>query len=564
MNPSPERRTERPSPPLVSYSTLVLLALALATLVEIAFSLRWRMEHDTPLLNYAAWLMLHGAVPYRDVFETSMPGSFLFHILVGSTVGFGDRGFQFVDVLSLIVLGTATWRLLRTFGTSVALSAFFFFALSYLRFGPFMTLQRDYLGLILVVIAAAIAVEPPPTHGWRSFTAIGLIFGMAMLIKPQLVLGAIPITLYLIWQRRIRSPQLSWTAAATPIVLVIAATAAIPVLIALAVLWHLGALPIFIELVTKYLPLHIHLSGVHVHIEGMARLRYIALHILILGHLWAWLPMAFLGIFLALRFTRHSPQPRAVLLLLFGLTAVFLIYPALSGQFWSYHWIPFQFFLTVLAALGLLALSVDQLSHWRWLALGLFLFTAVLAIVPDKETRRDYFGKTVTAPKHGNVDRIAALLEHNMRPGDTVQPLDWTEGSIHAMLLARVRIATPFMYDYHFYHDVDNPEIIRLRHRFMDDLYQSNPRFIIYMKDDWPRVSGPGTSTQFPQLSQFIAAHYVVRVDDPDFAFLERACSTPSNDPAVLAAAPPCDHSTTICVRKDCFGNMRSRPSPKP
>lgn len=542
--------------------TVVLILLALATIFEVVHSLRWRMEHDTPLLHYAAWLMVEkGAIPYRDVFETSMPGTFLFHIAIGKLFGWGDLPFQLVDITSIAVLGLATWRLLRSFGPSIAIAAWMLFVLSYLRLGPPMTLQRDYLGLILVVIAAALAVQSSFTHRYRTYVAIGLLIGFGMLIKPHLAIGLIPIAAFIIWSHHRNGSSSpippSWLASVIPVIATIAATALLPIIITIAVLWRIGALPIFLELITKYLPLHIQLSGVHRHIQGMERFRYDFLHILILGHLWFWLPMATLGIYLAWKQTRHAAEQRAQLWMLLGLAVAFIIYPTLSGQFWAYHWMPFQYFLVVLSSFSLLPLADQQFASWRWLSLALFALAACTAILPKKESRRDYFGSTVSAPKHGDVDRIANLLTQRMRPGDTIQPLDWTEGSIHAMLLAHAQIATPFLYDYHFYHDVNNPEIIRLRQRFMEALNVSNPRFILYMNEDWPRVTGPGTSTQFPQLSDYIAQHYVVTVQYPDFVLLQRTCNTP------LSSAHPafhCDTSATACVRADCFGNMHSLP----
>ncbi len=541
---------------------VVLILLSLATVFEVVHSLRWRMEHDTPLLHYAAWLMVErGAIPYRDIFETSMPGTFLFHMAIGKLFGWGDRPFQLVDVASIAVLGLATWKLLRSFGQSIAIAAWLLFVLSYLRLGPSMTLQRDYLGLILIVIAAALATRSAATHHYRIYATIGLLIGFGMLIKPHLAIGLLPISAYIIWSHHRNvsssSTQPTWLASAIPVLATIAATALLPIVITIAILRRIGAWPIFWELVTQYLPLHIQLSGVHRHIRGLERFRYDFLHILILGHLWFWLPMATLGVYLAWQRTRHAAEQRALLWMLLGLAVAFIIYPTLSGQFWAYHWMPFQFFLVVLASFSLLPLADPKFASWRWLSLILFAFAVFTVILPKTENRRDFFGATVSAPKHGDVDRIATLLKQRMRAGDTIQPLDWTEGSIHAMLLAHAQIATPFLYDYHFYHDVNNPEIIRLRQRFIDALNVSNPRFILYMNEDWPRVTGPGTSTQFPQLSDYIAQHYVVTVQYQDFVLLERTCngSLSSGHPAFY-----CDTSATACIRADCFGNMHSLP----
>lgn len=115
-------------------------------------------------------------------------------------------------------------------------------------------------------------------------------------------------------------------------------------------------------------------------------------------------------------------------------------------------------------------------------------------------------------PKDGRVDEIAAYLEANLRPGDTVQPLDWVGGAVHAMLIARVKIATPFIYDKYFYHDLNLPYVQQLRQRFISDLQAAIPRYVVEVYDDGPysEPTGPNTSRDFPELRVFLAANYSV------------------------------------------------------
>ena len=93
-----------------------------------------------------------------------------------------------------------------------------------------------------------------------------------------------------------------------------------------------------------------------------------------------------------------------------------------------------------------------------------------------------------------------------------VQPVDWVGGAAHAMLIARVKIATPFIYDEYFYHNVNDPYIQELRARFVQALSQTLPRFIIEVYDDGPYAepTGPNTSREFPEFRDFLAKHYSV------------------------------------------------------
>src|SRR3989442_14824597 len=61
-------------------------------------SRHWEYDHDTPLLQYCGFLMnRYGWMPYRDFFETSMPGTFLFHAGIVALFGTEDRAFILVN-----------------------------------------------------------------------------------------------------------------------------------------------------------------------------------------------------------------------------------------------------------------------------------------------------------------------------------------------------------------------------------------------------------------------------------------------------------------------------------
>src|SRR5438067_1154123 len=64
----------------------------------------------------------------------------------------------------------------------------------------------------------------------------------------------------------------------------------------------------------------------------------------------------------------------------------------------------------------------------------------------------------------GRVERIMTAMRNYLRPGDTVHPIDWTEGVIQAMLTLERPMATPFFYDIVFHHSVDAETIKPPKH----------------------------------------------------------------------------------------------------
>ena len=189
--------TTAPSPSdkaLKAFQTSMLVMFAALLLLKALTTLQWRMAQDTPLLHYAAFLMdRHHLVPYRDIFETSMPGTLAFHYLIGKLFGYGDAAFRVVDLTLLAVLLVATFLFMLRFGRLVAVWSALLFGLVYLAQGQAMSLQRDYVGVLPIAFALLCIPDKAgtPVRLWR-FLATGLLFGLSVLIKPHLAI-AIPI-----------------------------------------------------------------------------------------------------------------------------------------------------------------------------------------------------------------------------------------------------------------------------------------------------------------------------------------------------------------------------------
>ena len=58
-------------------------------------SLGWRLQHDSPIMLYIAYLIenLH-YVPYKDIFDMNMPGTFMIHISAIKIFGPDDIGWR--------------------------------------------------------------------------------------------------------------------------------------------------------------------------------------------------------------------------------------------------------------------------------------------------------------------------------------------------------------------------------------------------------------------------------------------------------------------------------------
>lgn len=499
---------------------LLLFSLTLLFLVEVVMSLDWRLVHDADLQHYIAFLIdRYHYVPYRDVWETSMPGTFLFHLAIGKTLGYGDLAFRVVDLVWLGMLLAVAWGILARFGWQVAWAGVVLFGLAYLRHGPEQSLQREYIGLLPIAGAVLLAVSPR-LNLWLRVAFIGFLFGLSATIKPHLALGLPLLLLFLWWERRQAEGRWLWLG----LLLVALGGFLIPTLACLLWIWLQGAGPDFLEMVFSFLPLYTQLTFDHRILPAADRPAYLLQHYLRFGAHIFWLLPAALGVLLGLTTPECPPAKKRIIALLLGLTFLYSIYPVISGQFWPYHWFPFLYFLLLLTSLALLRWPARRPSWIRLVSIGTLAVIAISTFRFLPEALYCQFqGRPPPSPKNGRVDEIARFLQEHLQPGDRVQPLDWTGGAVHAMLIAEARVATRYIFDYLFYFHVSNPYIQGLRREFIEQLQRSPPRFFIEITaPDKPWVSGLDTTREFPELEAFIAAGYVKVVEGNGYVIYER------------------------------------------
>lgn len=494
----------------IDYTQYLLFGtMALLLLIEIIFSFGWRMQHDSPLLHYVAFLIGdEGFVPYRDVFETSMPGTFLMHLTIGKVFGYSDLAFRIVDIFFLLILLYLTWTVMRSFGKWVAVSSILLFGLLYIGYGPNMSLQRDYVGIIPIVLSLVIMKKDIWSSHIKALV-LGGLFALSASVKPHLAIGLPALLIFMVlYDRQEEKVDLALFIKRLFRIGLFATGGFIVILsIPFLWLWSLGGLPAFWEMFSSYLPLHIQLSGKQEMITGAAKLKYMISLFIRFGELrLIFIPIT-LGLYLSFAFFAKSQKMKWIVLL-FILFLLYIIYPVFAGQFWTYHWMPFAYFGCLMASLVMIPADKEGVEPYkRIIPLAALILFMLFTIRPAGDFVDQISGKGAEPPKEGRVDEVADFLIKNVKPGDKVQPLDWTGGALHGMLIARSVVATPYIYDYHFYHHVSNPYIQEVRTRFVSLLQKDPPRFIVNMyAKNIP--SGEDTSTDFPALKSFLSENY--------------------------------------------------------
>jgi len=378
--------------------------------------------------------------------------------------------------------------------------------LLYLKSGPYNSLQREYL-LILPIVVGLWVSSLARFHWPVKNVLVGLCFGVAATMKPHAAIG-LPIVLIFLCSEITAVGHSRWRS------LLFGTLAAIlgfslPILAMIGYLALNGALFSFLDVAKNYWPLYSGLTGTHQPMEGITRFQWLFEQYRQLGGSQLWLAPGLMGSYVALFRSSLPPAQRRQIIMLVGLTICYSIYPALAGKFWYYHWLPYIFFILQLSALCLVDQSRITQRFARTFPLAIFTLAILLNDVAPGEFYDQVQGRNLAPPKDGRVDAIAHFLRENLEPDDTVQPLDWTGGAVHAMLIARAKLATPFVYDFHFYHHISNGYIQNLRSRFVRTLMVAQPRYIIQIQsDDKPWVSGPDTTREFPELQSMMERDY--------------------------------------------------------
>lgn len=485
-------------------SHIILFLLAAFLITQAAFSLQWPIAHDEAPLFYEAFLMQsEGRIPYRDIFDFQMPGSYLAYYLLGILSGFGPFRIRILDLLILAALILITFYAMRRFGKTPALAAGILFGLKYLQGGPSLSLQREYLLLVCIALSLLIGMRDSLTPKHR--LSLGILFGLSAVIKPHAALGLLPFLLFDIVDIR-QHPNMSLPKAAWTSVLPAAIGFAIPVSLIIVWLALNNALTPFLTIALNYWPLYSQINGQMDVTSTAERTSFLLNQIWRLGGNGLWLIPAAFGIYL-----NRNRQTY----LLASLAICYAIYPALSGQFFPYHYIPFIYIIILLASLTF----SPQPSAF---SLQIFALILLLFLIrPSTTFLRQIQGHPI-ATSTARAEEISRFLENNLEAGETVQPLDWTGGTLLAMLETRTPIATPYVFDFYFYHHVSNPYIQSLRADFIHQLQSASPRYIVEVTAiDKPWVSGEDTTREFPELRAFLNENYSVTMDRSDYIIYE-------------------------------------------
>jgi len=166
------------------------LYLAYLSLAGIYHSLGYGPGRDAQLFHYIAHRLLAGDVPYRDLFDYNMPGTYWVHMGIISLFGHGDLAFRLTDLawlsLSAWIVGWMIWpysRWLALWGATL------WFA-HHGTTGEGFIFQRDFMIACLMLASSAVIIHAQESSRYDRLNQLalyaiaGLLAGFAGGIKP--------------------------------------------------------------------------------------------------------------------------------------------------------------------------------------------------------------------------------------------------------------------------------------------------------------------------------------------------------------------------------------------
>jgi len=323
-------------------SWVAWLVIALCAIQILTFS----FGRDQSIYALVGEGVLHGKMPYRDLWDFKPPGIFLVYALAQGLFGRGMVAIRLLEVLGMVASVFGFMRLAETFfdrrraglvGSAVA-------ALIQAELEFWHTAQPEVFGGYLTVAALLVSTSAPhPRRRVWTWVSTGVLFGLAFLFKPPLGGGAFVCGAYLAKREQQRTDS---TARALLAMVVVGAGAALPILLCGAWFWLRGAWPALHWTLGEFTPGYTALGWQDRQAAGML---YYALE----EAFFKFSALAAAGVIAMASITPLHSREREGTYLVLGIIAIQIAGVAMQGKFFPYHYTATLQLIAFLAGLGL-------------------------------------------------------------------------------------------------------------------------------------------------------------------------------------------------------------------
>jgi hypothetical protein len=142
---------------------------------------------DDTDIDYMGWMVLRGGVQYVDFIDMNWPGGVWLHALATKLFGVNLMSWRILDfAIAIAAMVTLIGLVSRAYGRTAALWLAFLYPAIYVTLGIWMAGQRDAVAGHGLAIALGFHVRAWERQQLRWQVIVGLVLGMAILVKPTI------------------------------------------------------------------------------------------------------------------------------------------------------------------------------------------------------------------------------------------------------------------------------------------------------------------------------------------------------------------------------------------
>jgi hypothetical protein len=275
--------------------------------------------------------LLHGKLPYRDLWDFKPPGIFFVYALAQAAFGKSMLAPRLLEVLGLFALVACSGRLAQTFfgNKTVGYVGGAIAALIHAELEFWHTGQPETFGGFVTVFALVLATEEGKrSRRFARWAAVGLAFGCAALLKPPLGGGALVCAAYL--ARREQQSSDALRARLLP-VLAVGCGFLLPIGALALWFWARGGLPALYWTMHDFTPGYTALGWAG---RSAPAMFYYALQ----EAFFKFSAVAAAGVIAAIAISPMHQREREGLFVVLGVIALHVTGIAMQGKFFPYHY----------------------------------------------------------------------------------------------------------------------------------------------------------------------------------------------------------------------------------
>jgi hypothetical protein len=465
---------------------VIIFALTASVLAGAVWTAHWPVVGDAPLLHYVVFLIDHGKVPYRDIIEMDMPGTYALQWTAIHVLGPGGAGWRIFDfgliAAAMAAMIAITWPV-------DWLAGFFagaMFALIHFRDGPTHTGQRDLMMTVMALIACAFLFHATRRQRVWAAAAFGIFAGAAATIKPSgQLFGTVLILLLWLQLPRLRRP-------AAPYLFASIAGFAVPLLACTLYLVHLHAFGAFIAV----------MRGIGAYHAALGRPPLLTLIVGSFPSVLMAVTIPALALFVVAR-----PWKQWEGLVLLACVAIGAMSYIIQGKGFPYHRYPTEAFLLLVCSVVLFAML--RTTGWPrvvavlgLLAGALYLGPASAVIARHYDWHDQEFQQMLTADLNqlggAKVDGKVQCFEMAAECQNTLYNMKLVE-------------ATGFMYDCYMFQTHETPVGLKYREDFWKAIHANPPEvYVMTNQECFTMNRNFERAARWPEFREYLDTEYTL------------------------------------------------------